>query len=132
MDHREDARAWFKHCNLSYDLIDMNDLYDLIKILNRDIAESNSFLIMIEPPIVKGKNKNVIFKNNKLVYASIRVRGDYFTDREGITFNNDGFIGFVGWGDMQRAILFTSAFKEWCTKLMNKKRTSEVRENVLS
>lgn len=131
MDYREDAREYFKMCNLSYDVINMNDLYDLIKILNRDIAESDSFLIMIEQPIINGKNKNIIFKNGKLVFASIRVRGDYFTDREGITFNDDGFIGFVGWGDETRAMLFTSAFKEWCNKLMKKKRTSEVRENGL-
>lgn len=81
-----------KKCNLSYSDIDMNALYKLIKILNKNISETNNYLIMMNEPHLKGKNRNIIFKNSKLIFAALRVKGEYFDDREAITFNQDEFI----------------------------------------
>lgn len=118
---RDEAREYFKSLNLSYDNININSLYQLCKILNKHISQSDrEILIMINEPIVKGKNRNIIFKDGKLEFAEIRVRGTYFADREAITFNRDGFIGFCGWADQYNSKVFVDAFFEWCDYL-NKK-----------
>lgn len=118
---RDKARKYFEECNLSYELINMNDLYKLIKILNKKISETNNYLIMMNEPHLKGKNKNIILKNNKLIFAALRVKGDYFADREAITFNEDKFIGFCGWADDSNTRPITDSFIEWCDYLKNKK-----------
>lgn len=120
MNHRELARNYFKRCNLSYDDITMNDLYKLIQILNKKITDASSCMIMINEPKLKGSNRNIIFKKDKLIFAEIRVKGTYFDDREAITFNEDGFIGLCGWADGYNLTPFVMGFKEWCDYLKEK------------
>lgn len=121
MDSREQARNYFKENNLAYDDISMNDIYYLITILNKKMFADN-ILIMMNEPKVKGRDKNIILdKNNKIIFAGLRVKGDYFADREAITFNEDGFIGFCGWADLERTAIFTNGFIEWCDYLANKR-----------
>lgn len=122
---RDKARKYFEECNLSYEVINMNDLYKLIKILNKKISETNNYLIMMNEPHLKGKNRNIIFKNNELIFAALRVKGDYFADREAITFNEDKFIGFCGWADDNNTQPITDGFIEWCNYL-KLKREGEV------
>ncbi len=113
MDDREEARKYFKKCNLTYKDIGLNELYKLIKMLNKKIAEVDSCMIMINVP----KPKDIILKNDELVFAAIKVKGTYFEDREAITFNKDGFIGFCGWADGHNTKPFVDGFKEWCNYL---------------
>lgn len=118
---RDKARRYFEECNLSYEIISMNDLYRLIKILNKKISETNNYLIMMNEPRLKGKNRNIIFEKNKLIFATLRVKGDYFSDREAITFNKDEFIGFCGWADDNNTKPIIYGFMEWCDYLKNSK-----------
>lgn len=74
MNRRELARDYFKKCELSYDDITMNDLYKLIQILNKKITDAGSCMIMINEPKLKGSNRNIIFKKDKLIFAEIRVK----------------------------------------------------------
>lgn len=120
MNQRELARDYYKKSGIIYDDITMNDLYKLIQLINKRIVDANSCMIMINEPKLKGVNRNVIFKNNKLVFAEIRVKGTYFDDREAITFNEDGFIGLCGWADGYNLTPFVIAFKDWCDYMKNK------------
>ena len=122
MDERQTAREYFKKSNLTYDDIDMNAIYKLIQILNVEIALTKSCMLMINEPKLRGKYTNVkLNRNGKLVFAEIKVKGTYFADREAITFNTDGFIGFCGWADGYNLTPFTNGFKEWCDYLQEKK-----------
>lgn len=120
MNHRELARDYYKKCGITYEDITMNSLYKLIQLLNKRIVEAGSCMIMINEPKLKGTNKNIVFKNNKLVFAEIRVKGTYFDDREAITFNKDGFIGLCGWADGYNLTPFVMGFKDWCDYMKNK------------
>jgi hypothetical protein len=120
MDRRELAREYFRQCKITYDDITMNDIYKLIKLLNKRIVEADSCMIMINEPKLRGTNRNIIFKKNKLVFAEIRVKGDYFNDREAITFNEDGFIGLCGWADGYNLTPFVMGFKDWCDYMKGK------------
>lgn len=121
MNRRELARNYFKESGLTYDDIGMNEIYKLIQILNEKISKANSCMIMINEPKLKGRYKNIILKNDKIVFAEIRVKGTYFNDREAITFNEDGFIGLCGWADGYNLTPFVIGFKEWCNYLKDKK-----------
>lgn len=120
MNHRELARDYYKKCGITYEDITMNSLYKLIQLLNKRIVEAGSCMIMINEPKLKGTNKNIVFKNNKLVFAEIRVKGTYFDDREAITFNKDGFIGLCSWADGYNLTPFVMGFKDWCDYMKNK------------
>lgn len=45
--------------------------------------------------------------------AYIRVNGPYFEDREAISINPDGFVGFAGWADSRNERPFLVAFARW-------------------
>lgn len=120
MDRRELSREYFKNCKITYDDITMNDIYKLIQLLNKRIDITNSCAIMIKEPKLSGVNKNIIFKENKLVFAELRVKGTYFDDREAITFHEDGFIGICGWADGYNLTPFVMAFKDWCDYMKGK------------
>lgn len=47
----------------------------------------------------------------KVVY--LYINSHYFTQREAISFNPDGFIGFAGWGDSGNRQRIITAFIEW-------------------
>lgn len=56
--------------------------------------------------------------------AFIRVDGGYFKNREAVSFNYDGFIGFAGWADDKNVQPILSGFycwiDEWLGKRMNR------------
>lgn len=49
--------------------------------------------------------------------AFIRVNGTYFKDREAISFNDDGYIGFCGWAGTKNALPFYRAFARWMNEM---------------
>ena len=50
---------------------------------------------------------------SEAVGAYVRVDGPYFEDREGISFEPGGFIGFAGWADSRNERPFLVAFARW-------------------
>lgn len=120
--NRDKAREYFRNCNLTYEDIDMNSIYKLIQILNKKIAEADSCMLMINEPKLKGKYRDVIQKNGKIIFAQIKVKGNYFDSREAITFNKDNFIGFCGWASDDNAKPFINGFIEWCDYLKKRNR----------
>ena len=46
--------------------------------------------------------------------AYLFVNSYYFTQREAISFNKDGFIGFAGWAGDSNVKPICEAFLEWC------------------
>ncbi|WP_080845649.1 hypothetical protein [Cytobacillus gottheilii] len=62
---------------------------------------------------VPRKKDTVALKTKGLRYAAINVSGSYFDNREGITFNENGFIGFAGWASDYNVKPFVEAFVDW-------------------
>jgi hypothetical protein len=52
----------------------------------------------------------------------LKVDGLYFKDRECISFNPDGFIGFCGWASSANSIPICSAFTQWCHIIVANKK----------
>lgn len=51
--------------------------------------------------------------NGKLRECYLYMNSHYFTRRECISFNRDGFIGFAGWADSKNTAPIVRAFAEW-------------------
>lgn len=63
------------------------------------------------------KKKIKILKRNGLQFAYLRVDGSYFHDREAISFNRDGFIGFGGEFSSVNTQPMLKAFCKWCDEI---------------
>lgn len=54
-------------------------------------------------------------------HISYRCKSCYFDNREAVTFNPDGFIGFAGWADDRNIIPFINAFTSWVAEIKQKR-----------
>jgi hypothetical protein len=58
-------------------------------------------------------------KDGSIKEGCIWIAGSYFDCREGVCFNENGFIGFCGWADGSNKIPIITAFIKWCDWLNN-------------
>jgi hypothetical protein len=114
----EEARQYFKDCNLSYGDIGQNELEQLLLYIDESykkyLEDGGSNAKEMNMSLSPMRKKDKCFKNGKLQYAFIQVNGSYFSRRECISFNSDGFIGFAGWASTGNVIPIISAFEKWC------------------
>ena len=68
------------------------------------------------------KQRGVIKETSHGKYAEIRCKADYFEDREAVSFNTDGFIGFAGWADDKNIQPVLAGFEAWIREIQGEKR----------
>lgn len=117
-----EAREYFKEKNLSYADINEGDILVLIMMLQKEIKKSNkdgetSVSSMYLSRKVDMKKKS----NGSIIYCYLYMNSHYFTRREAISFNTDGFIGFAGWADQGNTNPLLRAFLKWCDYLADQK-----------
>lgn len=113
-----EAREFFKNRGLSYDSIHEGDILILCMMLQKELKKSNktgetSVTTMTLSKRVDMKKKS----NGSITECYIYMNSHYFTRRECISFNRDGFIGFAGWADQGNTNPILRAFLEWCNYL---------------
>jgi hypothetical protein len=93
----DEARKVYAESGLTY-----NDVYDCRKILAKEIQSA------IDKSRERGGSLPMkVFSGGRRMERStrnvecffLRVNGPYFDDRECVSFNPDGFVGFAGWAD---------------------------------
>jgi hypothetical protein len=114
----QEARDYFARKGLTYDDITEGDILVLIMLLNKHIKEANkenetsvSTMRLSEKVDIKRKS------NGAIITCFLYMNSHYFTRRECISFNRDGFIGFAGWADQGNTNPILRAFLEWCDYL---------------
>lgn len=117
-----EAREYFKSKNLSYDSINEGDILVLIMLLQKEIKKSvkageTSVSTIYLSSKVDMKKKS----NGSIIHCYLYVNSHYFTRREAISFNPDGFIGFAGWADQGNTNPLLRAFLKWCDYLAEQK-----------
>lgn len=98
---RDQARAAFE-ANLTYSQVCENDIRALQGYLCIEYAqhERDGEHMCMQPTYrKKAQPKFNVSEEGGMENAFLRVSGFYFSDREAISFNRDGFIGFAGWAD---------------------------------
>ena len=112
-----EAREFFKNRGLSYDSIHEGDILILCMMLQKELKKSNK---AGETSVTMTLSKRVDMKKNSngsITECYIYMNAHYFTRRECISFNRDGFIGFAGWADQGNTNPLLRAFLEWCNYL---------------
>ena len=118
----QDARDYFKNKGLSYQKVAASDITVLVDFLKEEIKASNKSgetatgQLKFHPKIVVNLTEDGALKD-----CYLTVDDYYFDDRECISFNTDGFIGFAGWADQGNTNPILRAFLRWCDALAEKK-----------
>lgn len=119
----EIAREKFKDLGLSYSDIGSKEFYNLIERLN-EILPENEFTDLKMKITTRPKRyaPQINFApDGSIKSAFIRCSAYYFTGREAISFNEDGFIGFAGWAGTTNTKPFTTTFIKWAEDIAQKK-----------
>lgn len=111
----DEARKYFADKGLTYDDITEGDILTLVMLLNKHIKAANKdhetsveTMRLSEKKVIKRKS------NGSIIQCYLYLNSHYFTRRECISFNPDGFIGFAGWADQGNTNPILRAFLEWC------------------
>ena len=129
---RDQARAYFQECGLTYDDVTLEDLYYLQLLLDMQIFQERKRRYQDrhkphhKPQYWTCVNNAKYFKGKytpegRLICAYMTGKGAYFTAREVISFNRSGFIGFCGDADDKNTEPILAAFVEWCDWMAEKK-----------
>lgn len=114
----KEARQYFRDKGISYHDITEGDILSLLMLLNREIKKSNkagetSVSTMHMSSKISMKKRT----NGTIIKCFLYINSHYFTRREAISFNEDGFIGFAGWADQGNTNPLLRAFLRWCDDL---------------
>lgn len=111
------CRKLFKSLNLTYEdarqHINVLINYLDIELQNYGKTKNGQDIKMVIDKKIKHDKKGGIY---------ILVDGSYFKNREAISFNNDGFIGFCGWASTSNSVPIYDAFILWCQYVYTSKK----------
>lgn len=122
---KDDARDYFSEKGLTYDDITEGDILTLIMLLNKFIKAANKNNETSEELTLSKKVAIKKKRNGTIETCFLYVNSHYFTQRECISFNKDGFIGFAGWADQGNTNPILRAFIDWCYNLAQQKEEIE-------
>lgn len=110
---RDDARAAFKGLGISCEEVTVKMLVDLRDRLDGSLRSSGlidgTYRMRKLPPRWKGVPG--------AHWVALTCRSRYFANREAVTFNTNGFVGFAGWADDDNVAPILTAFVEWVDTL---------------
>lgn len=116
-----EAREYFKSKGLTYDDITEGDILSLVLMLNAELKKANA---AAETSVTTYLSEKIVMKkksNGAITECYLFLNSHYFTRREAISFNRDGFIGFAGWADQGNVNPLLRAFLKWCDELYKTK-----------
>lgn len=117
---RQQAREAFKAAGLSYGILTPAAIRRLRALINDRMKSSNLIL-----GTFRCKQRGIVKETNWGRFAELRCRAYYFSDREAVTFNTDGFIGFAGWADNTNVEPILDGFKEWVSEVSQQNGAKE-------
>jgi hypothetical protein len=111
----DQAREYFKSKNLTYNDITEGDICVLVMLLNKHIKRAcKNNEMSVDTMTMSEKIKSKYTTHGRLKECYLFMNSHYFTRRECISFNRDGFIGFAGWSGDANLKPIIKAFVEWC------------------
>lgn len=114
---RNDARAAFAASGLTYADLRRDDLRALRNAIDKELKASG----LIEGYRSYRPIKTVNWPKG---WAEIRCSAYYFDEREAVTFNTNGFIGFAGWADDKNVVPIIAGFLKWLDALVDRRRAA--------
>lgn len=122
----DEARTYFVEKGLSYDDVTEVNLQLLERLLMLELANyrlsggkhAEEMGMYLHKRL---KKHTKISKKSGLQYSMFKLKGSYFENREAITFNRDGFIGFGGELSSANVQPILNAFCSWCDEISKTK-----------
>lgn len=111
---RDEARAIWAASSLTYASLNTDRLRALRDMINAEMIASN--LMPSGPCGVGSFRMHSSFKAKVgalRIEAYLQCRSYYFRDREAVSFNGNGFIGFAGWADEENVQPILRGFCTW-------------------
>ena len=109
------AREYFDAKGLTYSDITAGDICVLTMLLNKHVKTAVKQDRMSTNTMHMSEKVNCKYKSNgTLIEGYLYINSHYFTRREAISFDADGYIGFCGWADENNTKPIVAAFIEWC------------------
>lgn len=113
-----EAREYFTSKGLTYDSITEGDILILSMLLEKELKKSNKSGETSVSTMTLSKKIDMKKKTNgHIICCFLYMNSHYFTQREAISFNRDGFIGFAGWADQGNTNPLLRSFLKWCDYL---------------
>jgi hypothetical protein len=109
---RKAARDAFQAAGLTYDALNASTMRLLRALVNERMEASGCM-----QGSLRCKQRGVVQQTKWGRYAELKCRAYYFSEREAITFNTDGFIGFAGWADDGNVKPILDGFHAWVSEL---------------
>ncbi|WP_353861239.1 hypothetical protein [Azospirillum formosense] len=110
---RSDARAMWNASGLTYADLKHENLHRLISMIDAEMKASG----MMQGSYRMCRKLGLRHRNEVPTQAAIRCKANYFGDREAVTFNSDGFIGFGGWADDTSIAPILTGFTRWVSEM---------------
>jgi hypothetical protein len=110
---RDEARRTWADTGLLFESLRSKDLSDLRARLDQEMCASG----LIRGSFRMHRGLGIRYSGDRLVTAELRCRSDYFEDRQAVTFEQSGFIGFAGWADEVNVQPILLAFTCWSREL---------------
>lgn len=114
-----EAREYFGKTGLTYNDIKEGDILVLVMLLQEELKKSNKAGETSADMTLSSKIDMKKKSNGSIICCYMYMNSHYFTRREAISFNKDGFIGFAGWADQGNTNPLLRAFLKWCDYLAN-------------
>jgi hypothetical protein len=115
----DEVREYFNSKNLSYQDITEGDICTLIMLLNKNIRQAcRNHEMSVDSMRMSQRIHSKFTTAGRLIECYLYINSHYFKQRECISFNKNGFIGFCGWADNRNTKPIIKAFIEWCDSLV--------------
>lgn len=109
---RKEARDAFAAAGLTYAILTPTSMQRLRAIINDQMKSSGAIL-----GTFRCRQRGIVKETKWGRYAELRCKADYFDDREAVTFNENGFIGFAGWADDGNVKPILDGFMAWVDEM---------------
>jgi hypothetical protein len=106
---RDQAREQFKESGLAEVPITLERMIALREAINAEMLSSG----LMDGTFHMKHHSNIKIHDNNC--AELRCQSHYFDNREAVTFNENGFVGFAGWADDFNVQPILAGFLTWMT-----------------
>ena len=114
MPNRNLARELFRESALSYSDLTPKNLRRLRHLINSEMILSKCMRGSLR---CKQRHTAQLDDSGAVIHAQLRCRSFNFENREAVSFNRDGFIGFAGWSDNTNIVPILAGFTQWVIEL---------------
>lgn len=125
---RNEARAYFEQAGLTYNDIHEGDILALVMMLNAMMKRTQKAAPETSLQGYWHLSRKITIKkrtNGAIRECYLLVNSYYFEQRECISFNRDGFIGFCGWADDVNTRPILDTFCAWVDAVAAAKHDAE-------